>query len=295
MISIIVSIKNRAHLLKWSLKAIAEQTYVKRGGEVEVNVIDGISTDNLDEVLAEASNYFTVVNKYVFDKKKSVYRLLFNCPAESYNIGVKLSTGEVIYKTDPEMVILDKEFIDKSLEILKSKPNAFIMPFPYHVRDFEFNSLKDIEDKYLEHYQPTHINKNNAVYEMVYYQAIFSRKSYIDAGGVDERFIENGIGSEDNHHHDQWKRRYGIDSFIPLIDSPAVHMYHGEWGLGGVPQELYRYVNTNAALRKQLSNVYPNEGREWGRLYSHITKTTWVGGNLISKVPRPKTFNLRRG
>jgi hypothetical protein len=130
------------------------------------------------------------------------------------------------------------------------------MPFPYHVRDFEFNSLKDIEDKYLEHYQPTHINKNNAVYEMVYYQAIFSRKSYIDAGGVDERFIENGIGSERTTITTTGgKEDMVLIVLYPLVDSPAVHMYHGEWGLGGVPQELYRYVNANAALRKQLANV----------------------------------------
>jgi glycosyltransferase involved in cell wall biosynthesis len=282
MLSIIVSIYNRAHLLKWCLEAVKEQDWLLAYNlETEVNVLDDGSTDNLDEVLSENSLFFKHVNKWVWDPKKSRVSRAFNCPAECYNILVKLSRGPFILKTDPEMVILDKTFLSMALARALDTP-AIVMPFPYHCYAFEVKSLEDIRNNYRQFTYPTHITEQNAPYEMVYYQAVFKKEDYLNLGGVDERFC-GGVGSEDVHFLNWWKKKYEADNFVPLINSSCVHLFHGGMANGpmGVPQHLYPWVDSNANLRRALENTRPNEGQEWGRLYDFITLTRWVRGHKI--------------
>jgi hypothetical protein len=123
---------------------------------------------------------------------------------------------------------------------------------------------------------------------MVYYQAIFKRECYLNLGGIDERFAETGIGSEDNHFLDYWKKVYGMGTFIPLVYSPAVHLWHGGMASGpqGVPAKYYSWVNKNALLRQQLKDIKPNKGKEWGRIYNHLKLTSWKAGyKEFSEVP----------
>jgi hypothetical protein len=283
MISVIATIYNRAHLLQWCLQGIINNFSKRNAKEIELNILDDGSTDNLDEVLEKASLYCGSVRKYTWDPKQSVIPRRFNCPAEPYNILVKLATGPYIYKTDPEMVVLDETFVDKALMILKDAPNAIIMPFPYHCYEFEINELQDIRNNYETHYYPTHITKDNAKYEMVYYQAIFMKDSYLNLGGIDERFA-NGIGSEDVNFLNWWKKEYGMDSFIPLAESPAVHCWHGGMASGpsGVPSSLDYWVRMNEQLRKDQENTKPNDGLDWGRIYDHIKLTEWKDGRCVS-------------
>jgi glycosyltransferase involved in cell wall biosynthesis len=292
MLSIMVSIYNRAHLLKWCLEALKEQDWLLAYNlDTEVNVLDDGSTDNLDEVLAENSFFFKHINKWTWDPKKSVVPRIFNCPAECYNILVKLCEGPFILKTDPEMVILDKTFLSTALARILDAP-AIVMPFPYHCYAFEVKSIEDIKYHYKEHHYPTHITEENAPYEMVYYMAVFKKQDYLELGGIEERFGP-GIGSEDGHFLDWWKKQYGQDNFV-VQQSPAVHLFHGGMANGpdGVPQPLYYWVDSNAVLRLQLRDVKPNEGREWGRLYDHITLTRWVRGHkIIDKGPINEYIN----
>jgi glycosyltransferase involved in cell wall biosynthesis len=279
MLSIIVSIYNRAHLLRWCLEAIKEQDWLQAYNlQTEVNVLDDGSSDGLDDLLQEASHFFGCVNKWNWDPTKTAIPRKFNCPAECYNILVKLSRGPFIFKTDPEMVILDKTFLSRALACVEDVP-AIVMPFPYHCYDFEIKGLEDIKNNYRQSVYPTHITKENAIYEMIYYQAVFKKGDYLSLGGVDERFNE-GIGSEDVHFLNWWKREYGAQNFIPWIDSPAVHLFHGGMANGpmGVPKHLSPWVDLNASLRRVLENTRPNEGQVWGRLYDHLTCIQWERG-----------------
>lgn len=288
MISVIMTLHNRAHLLQWALlDGIMRQEWVRRpcGKNIEIIVLDDGSTDNLDHILRVASiDLVEPVRKWTWDRKET--NIKFNCPAIPYNILVKLARGDTIIKMDPEMVLLDPEFMDKSLAILDNNPRAIVMPFPYHCREFQISEFYDIEDYYMKYHYQTHITKENAYETMVYYVAAFRKQAYIDLGGIEEDF-SSGIGSEDDHFLSWWKREYGTDSFITLLDSPAVHLYHGgmaespDKGVVGVPPQLYPWVEQNVQLKERIVNRKPNEGRDWGKFYDSMKLTAWSHGDKV--------------
>jgi glycosyltransferase involved in cell wall biosynthesis len=290
MISVIMTLHNRAHLLKWGLQGLFQQDWLVRnlGKDLEIVVLDDGSTDGLDDLLKTASVYLTEpVKKWTWDRSQA--NIAFNCPAIPYNMLIKhLVVGEYILKMDPEMVLLDNSFLDNAMGILQKQPNAIVMPFPYHCKEFEINSLDDIRSKYRHYHYPTHITKENAKERMVYYMCLMRRDSYIKLGGVDERF-SSGVGSEDDAFLDMWRREYGSENFIPLTDQPAVHLFHGGFAQApingqsvGVPLKFYPWVEYNSKLREQLRGARPNEGRDWGKLYNSLRLTAWEAGESLS-------------
>lgn len=283
MISVIMTLHNRAHLLKWCLEGIYRNSFPEDKKVIEINILDDGSTDGLDDLLQRESERFGAINKYIWDKSKLEIPIKFNCPAQAYNLLVKLSSYDIIYKTDPEMVILDKDFIKKSLDILNMQSDAIIMPFPYHCYEFPINQFEEIEKNYLKYYYSTHITKENARSQMIYYQSIFSRESFITLGGIEERF-SSGIGYEDVSFLKWWRKIYGEQSFVPLVSSPCIHQYHGgmaqtpDKGTVGVPPHLYPWVEQNERLGVSLENVRPNSGIKWGKKDSLVSLDTWVNG-----------------
>ena len=290
MISVIMTMYNRAHLLKWGLQGLFQQDWLVRnlGKDLEIVVLDDDSVDGLDDLLKTASVYLAEpVKKWTWDRSEA--NIAFNCPAIPYNMLIKhLVAGEYILKTDPEMVLLDPMFIDKAMHILQKQPNAIVMPFPYHCKEFEINNLDDISNNYRQYHYPTHITQENAKERMVYYMGLFRKDSFIKLGGIDERF-SSGIGNEDDHFLKWWRREYGGDNFIPLVDSPAVHTYHGgmaespDRGPVGVPPHLWQWVAQNEKLAEDLKDIRPNEGREWGKLYDSLKLTAWQRGRKIEE------------
>jgi hypothetical protein len=258
MISVILTIKNRAHLLKWGFEGLLQLNSHHLINEI--NIADGLSEDNLDDVLKEYSKYFKI-NKFIFDRSKSIYNHKFNCPSLEYNFLVSKCSNNTIIKIDPEFVFITPAFLERSLELLKEHPYAFIIPFPYHTTEFSINSIKDIKNNYKQYYYQTHLTEdgvNNNYCRLVYYGCIFNKSSYTDLGGIDVRFVE-GIGSEDDHFLDQWERKYGMGSVLSTTDEKGIHLWHGEWGRQ-VPTELNYFVEKNSNLREQLKFIYPNNG-----------------------------------
>lgn len=278
-LSIITTLYNRAHLLKWGLAGVYNQTV---GHEVELNIGDDGSTDDLDELLLNVSRWFGwKVNKYDTSVLANTFNRRFNCPATHYNALVSVSDSEFIIKIDPEFVMLTPGFIDEALTFLRSDEFApyFIMPLPYHAYEFAFNSMSDIKDNFKSYVYETHIRPETAHSNNVYYGSIFNKKAYIKLGGIDVRFLD-GIGSEDDHFLDQWRKCYGAEYVKSLVNHHGVHLWHGEWGKG-VPSELNKWVNQNANLRTALSNVYPNDGNFLKINYPRLSYTTWKNGELI--------------
>jgi len=286
MISIITSLRNRAFLLDVSLHRICEELDWGPHSKLEINVGGGISEDNLAEVLARVSRTNTgrtvVCKKWDLPRSKSVYAHPFNCPAEEYNILVKLASSEYILKMDAEMFLVSETFIPEAYKLITSG-SYIVMPLPLHT-EYAPSSINESSDTIIKlsfaNKYNTHINPANAQTTNVYYMAMFKRTDYLNLGGVDERFVENGIGSEDDHMLSEWRRVYGQDKTRTLTEHRAIHQWHGEWGRG-VPQHLHRWVQANANLRHKLTGHKPNEGIEWGRLYEHITLTEWHNGEKV--------------
>jgi glycosyltransferase involved in cell wall biosynthesis len=255
-ITVISTLKNRAGLLPYGLAGILEQ---EGDFEIEILIGDGGSTDNLDQVLSYFMDKFSVVRKILIDRKKSPYNHPFNCPAWEYNVLVDHADSEYIVKIDPEFVLITPGFIQKAYNILSNGTPAMVMPFPHHVEDFPFTTIEDIKERYQKYEYQTHIRPETCQQNNVYYGCMFRKKDFIELGGIDMRFLQ-GIGSEDDHMMDQWRRKYGTDKVMTLEDEHGVHLYHGEWGRGHIPQQLHPYIHLNAQLRKLLHNTYPNNG-----------------------------------
>lgn len=257
MISVILTIKNRAHLLKWSLQSLVWNLN-KSGLISEILIADGGSNDELDEILA---GYYPTVKKYILDRTKSNYNHVSNCPAWEYNFLVNKAANDIIIKIDPEVCIITPTFIERGLALLEQYEHAMFIPFCYHCYEFPINKLEDIKENYLNFYYQTHLNEaavEKGECRLVYYAAMFKKQSFIDLGGIDMRFVE-GIGSEDDHFLDQWERKYGLGSIVSTTQEKCVHLWHGEWGKA-VPSEFSPLILKNRILREELKWIYPNNG-----------------------------------
>ena len=277
-ISIFTRIYNRAHLLKYSLRALKWQ--IDDDIEVDLHVADSDSTDGLDDLLAARSrDYGWKITKYQTRSFKQHFQHSHNCPAAHYNAMVAVCEAPFIIKIDPEFVFITDGFVRKSLDLLAGGAPKIIMPLPHHVHEFEHNSLEDIRKDWERHEYPTHINAQTASHCNVYYGCMFNRKAYLDLGGIDIRF-GGGIGSEDDHFLDQWRRKYGRDHVITLLEEHGLHMWHGGFS-AGVPQHLYHHVNYNASLRRSLSSTYPNGGNFHSVNYPNMPYQEWRDGVMV--------------
>jgi hypothetical protein len=278
-ISLISGIYNRAQLLRYSLEALTQQKGMQ-DLEVEYHVGDEGSDDGLDDLLQDTSEqYGWTIFRYDMRSLNQTFRRSHNCPAAKYNLLVALSDGDIVVKFDPEFCFLTKTFIWDSLGLLDRAPNCMVMPLPHHTYEFPLVSVEQIRQDYADHEYTTHISGDTARHNNVYYGCMFSRKAFLDLGGIDVRFME-GIGSEDDHLLDQWRRRYGPDSVHTLLEEHGVHLWHGEWGKS-VPAHLAGWVDKNAALRKSLSGTYPNNGDFWSIKYPEVAFDMWEGGNRV--------------
>lgn len=256
MISVILTIKNRADLLKWSLKSLMnlDRNYLID----EILIGDGGSEDNLDEVI---SNYYPLTKYYKLDRKQSGYNHVSNCPAWEYNVLVNKAKNDIIIKIDPEVCIITPTFIERGLGLLDQYEHAMLLPFCYHCFEFPIKDITDIRDNYRSYYYQTHLTEQgvkDGTCRLIYYAGMFKKSSFIELGGIDMRFVE-GIGSEDDHFLDQWERKYGMGSVFSTTYEKCVHLWHGEWGRG-VPSEFSYLVMKNRQLREDLRFTYPNNG-----------------------------------
>lgn len=287
-LSIFTWIYNRAHLLRYSLEALKRQ--IDDSVEVELHVADSNSTDGLDELLTKCSkNYRWRIARYQTRHFKEHFNNIHNCPAAYYNAMVVVCESDYIVKIDPEFVFVTDGFVRKGLELLSGGAPKMVMPLPHHVYEFEYSSLEDIRSRWPEHEYSTHINAQTAPHCNVYYGCIFSRQAYIDLGGIDIKF-GGGIGSEDDHFLDQWRRKYGRGNVVTLLEEHGLHMWHGGFS-AGVPQHLYHHVNHNSALRKALANEFPNGGRFDSIVYPNMRYDSWRDGkeedvNCVMKVAK---------
>lgn len=283
LISLLSSIKNRAHLLEYSLQSIAEQDIVaSREVNIEYNIGDSRSDDHLDEVLEHFSGtYGWVINKLDNTMLNNAYKPKFNCPAAKYNALVAVCNSEYVVKFDPEFVFITPSFFNEAMDVIREQGPRMVMPLPHHVHEFDYQSVEGIRQNFKQYKYDTHINEHTAKGKNVYYGCMFRRSAYLDLGGIDIRFL-GGIGSEDDHLMQQWRRKYGDVSVVTLLHHAGVHLWHGEWGKR-VPQNLFEWVHKNGKLKKELSNTYPNNGDFDSIKYPPFTGVRWEKGQRVAE------------
>ncbi|MDD2482841.1 MAG: glycosyltransferase family 2 protein [Candidatus Shapirobacteria bacterium] len=108
-VSIIIATRNRAESLKQLLESL-KKIYILGDPNIEVVIIDNNSTDNST---LDLCNKYPVV--YIKENRKG----------ESFalNTGMKVSNGEYIINTDDDVIIKDKNWVEKLLQHFTKNKN----------------------------------------------------------------------------------------------------------------------------------------------------------------------------
>lgn len=277
-ISILIPIKNRANLLKYSLSAITKQDYNLEN--LEVCILDGGSSDNLISIIERFSEYFTI--KYVaVDKNKSVVPVLHNCPASTINAGVRwVVSNDKVIKLDPEVIMLDKYLLSEVEDSLNNNPNHLVSARAFIITGSDWYSDYDSILENYSHY----IAGNELPFSRADYHFCigFSRTAFITVGGLEEMF---GLGSGcfDLHFNRAWKNHFG-NNFVEL-DSQVLHLEHPVVGGDISSFELNRRIFDNL---KELKSNYNCVVKEEGELKIVPCYREWGNIEMLSKVYKIK-------
>jgi glycosyltransferase involved in cell wall biosynthesis len=263
-ISIVTTLKNRAHLFRYNLEALSRQDYDL--SKIEICVIDGGSKDNLYSILDHYNDIFTFRIAYA-DRLKSHLPIVSNCPATEWNLACKyIANYEKILKIDPEIVVKDGWLLSEVNELLDKDDTRM-----YNARCFFtdsegwYSSYEDIINDYTRH---PHIAEGGFFSRSkFYFCSAFSKSRFLELRGVEELFTM-GAGYEDTQFREAYKNRYG--NYEYEITATAVHLFHGhnqsrptkEFANGRMFQKLKKQ-DLNNVLRLRSGQLVRNENTPW--------------------------------
>ena len=271
-ISIVMTLKNRANLLKYCLEAISRQEYDL--SKIEICILDGGSTDSLWSIVDRYSDVFTF-RLCEADRLKSYLPIVSNFPGVEINLGAKyLSRYDKIIKIDPEVVIKDEWLLSEVNELLDKDDSRMYNSRTHFTAGEFYSSLDDIIKSYEKHY---HYAENGPFTRSRYwFCSSFSRSKFLELRGVEELF-GFGTGYDDDGLRTSWKNRYG--NYEYEITAQSIHLDHG--GNKFRPTKEYLNKRTFDHLKKQdLNNVVRLKG---GTLVRD-ENTLWANPEMLSKI-----------
>jgi glycosyltransferase involved in cell wall biosynthesis len=219
--SIIISIRNRAHLLKYCLESISRQDYP--ANDIEICIGDVRSTDNLLSLIDRYSEVFTF--KYLqFDMQKTVLAKRSYNPVSRFNSMIRhVVSNPYVIKTDPEVVLKDEWIISEIAEGLKANDKRMYNARTHFTEGDEwFGDYDSIMSGYEKHYH--YAEGGPFSRSKFYFCSGFSRNKFIELGGIDELF-SLVVGYEDTCFREHWKNHYG--EYEKEITGQAIHLWHG--------------------------------------------------------------------
>jgi glycosyltransferase involved in cell wall biosynthesis len=265
--SVIISIRNRANLLKHCLEGISRQEYPTE--DIEICIGDVNSTDNLLSLIDRYSEVFTF--KFLqFDMKKTVLPKWSYNPVSRFNSMIRHAASHpYIIKIDPEVVMKDHWIISEMAEGLVDNGSRM-----YNARTHFTEGegwFDDFDSLVAAHERHYHFAEGGPFSRSKYYFCSgFSRDKFIELGGIDELF-SLAVGYDDTCLREHWKNRYG--SYEKEITGQAIHIWHGppkappSWETMG--QRIFERIKhmDKANVVRLGSNknlVITNEPQEWG-------------------------------
>lgn len=109
-VTVILPIRNEAANIESCLQAILKQNY---SGEIEILIIDGMSTDNTLSIIRKFSSNHPLLNIKILDNPGKIV-------STGINIALRQITSEVIIRVDGHTSI-EYDYIKQCVEILESK------------------------------------------------------------------------------------------------------------------------------------------------------------------------------
>ena len=131
--SIVIATYNSGKTLRQTLDSIRRQTYEN----IEVIVIDGMSTDDTIEIVAE---YNDTVNKFISEKDTGIYN--------AFNKGINLATGDYICFIGSDDCYCHYGVFEDISRILDSISEVNILSSPIICVDEENHSEHKMKNKY---------------------------------------------------------------------------------------------------------------------------------------------------
>jgi len=273
-VSICLTLRNRANLLKWCLESITRQDCDL--SKVEVCITDGGSTDNLLTTIDQFSEKLTF-RFCVADRRKAYIPVASNCPANEINLATKfVATSDYIIKTDPEIVFRDPWVISEIVSCLERDDSCMYNARTHFTReDGWFSSYDDIIRDYEKHY----VVAENSLFHRskFYFCSGFSRQRFVEMGGVEE-LMGLGVGYDDTLYREVFRNRYG--SYEKEITGQAIHLWHGAnqsrstWEVAN--SRIFDYLKYDV-----ISNVVRLDGQ--GHLI-RLPEPQWANPEMLSKI-----------
>jgi len=250
MISICITLKNRAELLNRKLLNIYNSNFDNK--KIEICISDGNSTDNLIEIIKKWYEKFYQIKYVTSDRSKLPFKIKTNNPTCDWNSLVSnLPSFNKIILSDPEVLFSDSDQLkwiysklDNDICIWHS---SFLMKKGYEYQDFsdEYKNKNNIEQ-----YARGTSGRCMA----------FLKPTFIENRGFEEKFAI-GFAGEDNYFIERFKTQK------KELRSPyaTIHLWHTTY----VTEENLKIRNeyTMPLLRK-LRKTYPipNENNpDWKR------------------------------
>ena len=220
-ISIVLGIKNRAHLFKYCLESLSRQNYDL--DKVEICIGDGGSNDNLLNLIDRYSDVFTF--KYAIrNEEYAPIPIISNQPAARINTVIKnMPSYDKVVKIDPEIVLRDEWILQEiSDNIDKDDSRTYNVRTHFTEGDTWYMNYEDIINGFEKHYH--YAEGGPFSRSKFYFCSGFSREKYIKMGGIEE-MCHYGVGYDDTLFREIWKNRYG--SYEHEITGQAIHLWHG--------------------------------------------------------------------
>ena len=157
-ISIITVCLNSAQFIRNALQSVREQSYKN----IEMIIIDGVSTDETLKIVSEFSD---IVTKVVSEKDKGIY--------DAMNKGVSLASGDIIFFLNSDDAFYDLDVLADV--VAKFKHNSTI--------DLLYGNVIYDNNGKLTKRTYSHINRRTLVFESLCHQAVFARLSLFQKVG----------------------------------------------------------------------------------------------------------------
>lgn len=283
-LTIEMSNRNRDWFLDRSIYLLSKQTLPQ--DEWELIIVDDGSTDQSEEVIMKYKKMNIIKNFHYIKNTKKRYDSQ-GSPALTSNIAIKLSSGDYILHTDPEIMPLpdwaEQHYMSHEGKADKHVWGRCIHPREYHIvtedcrgpllgnayTDYDWYNIAEtwrIMNEKIKKVQTDH-NISDSKINAEFFNDMqagysLSKKLLLDIGGYEEFFCDKSLGLD----------KYGGDDYVffnhltnigskKIVSHSirAIHIYHPKDGQGN-------YSSTYAIkyVTEHRSECQANLNKEWG-------------------------------
>ncbi len=227
-VSIVVLSYNKPEMLKKTLDSIIQRSYYSN---LEVIVVDNASNK---ETISLLENYKTnPIVKVIYNKQNYGF-------AKGNNIGLKVSTGDYIVVLNNDVIITPGWISRLIFHLSKNKKTAIVGPVTNNIGNeakiditYDAENASELEKKSRE-YTSKHWNQSLGVNNLAAFCWIFSRKTYKEYGGFDERY---GMGLFEDDDYCYMIKKAGLN--LKISDDVFVHHF-GSMSFKQLNKEKYQ-------------------------------------------------------